>query len=312
MTTFSDLINKVSLRLAPTARDIVVVLNGNTLAGATSLAYTDTSVNSVASNAIQIGTIIAADLELFLVTGQPSSGSIPVSPGYKGSTPAAHTSGVLLHINPWFSDFQIGQAINDDLDSLCSVENGLFQVSILEFTYVPVFRAFDLTDVNTSAVYSNSKGVIGVRYKTPLPDRKYIGIPDGAWEITPIDSIDTNFPSGYQFVINGDYGYPGQPVQVIYKQGFTHLVNYTDNLTITGLPTTAYDLPVLGAMLILVPPREVRRNDPSMQPDTRLAQEVPFNSIQNSIAGVDKQRERRIEEEAANLKAVVNYYRRRF
>ena len=65
-------------------------------------------------------------------------------------------------------------------------------------------------------------------------------------------------------------------------------------------------------MLILVPPREVRRNDPGSQPDSRLATEVPFNSIQNSIAGVDKQRERRIEEEAANLKTVVNYYRRRF
>ena len=312
MTTASDLINKVSLRLAPTARDIVVSLYGAYTAGSTSIVYTDNSANGVAAGAIQIGTLLSVDLELFVVTGQPSGGAIPVSPGYKGSTPANHSSGALVHINPWFSDFQILQAINDDLDSLSSTENGLFQVSILEFTYVPVFRAFDLTDVNTSAVYSNSRGVIGVRYKTPLPDRKYIGIPDGAWEITPIDSIDTNFPSGYQFVINGDYGYPGQPVQVIYKQAFTHLVNYTDNVTITGLPTTAYDLPVLGAMLILVPPREVRRNDPGSQPDSRLATEVPFNSIQNSIAGVDKQRERRIEEEAANLKTVVNSYRRRF
>ena len=288
------------------------MLNGNTLAGATSLPYTDTSVNAVATGAIQIGSIVSVDLELFLVTGQPVNGAIPVSPGYRGSTQAAHTSGALLHLNAQFTDFAIGQAINDDLDSLCSVENGLFGVGILEFTYVPVYRAFDLTDINTGLPISNLKSVIGVRYKTPLPDRKYLGIPDGAWEITPIDSVDANFPSGYQFVINGDYGYPGQPIQVIYRQGFTHLVNYADNMTLTGLPTTAYDLPYLGACLILVPPREVRRNDPGAQPDSRLATEIPANSIQNSVAGLDKQRERRIAEEAANLKAVTNYYRRRF
>ena len=311
MTTAQDLINKVALRLEPTQRDIVVTLGANSLAGATSLTYTDTSPAAVASGAIQIGTILSLDLELFLVTGAPTATTIPVSPGYRGSIQAAHTSGILIHVNPIFSDFQILQAINDDLDSLCSIENGLWALGMLEVTYNQVYIAYDLTDVNTGLAISNYKDGIALRYKTPWPDRKYIGIPEQKWEVVPIDN-DTNFPSGYQLNLMAG-GYPGFPVEFVYKQGFNHLVNYTDNVqSVTGLPSTCNDLPPLGAILILVAPREVRRNDPGSQPDSRLAPETPPAAIMNSVAGVDKQRERRITEEAANLAALVSRYRRRY
>lgn len=312
MATFQDLINKTYLRLMPTARDIVVTLSGNTLAGATSLPFTDASFGDIASGAIQIGSILSVDLELMLVVGTPAAGSIPVSPGYRGSTQAAHTSGVLIHVNPLYSDFQIGQAINDDLFSLSSMENGLFSVGILEFTYNPVIIGYDLTDVNTGLPIPGFRDIIAVRYKTPFPDRKYIGIPEQKWELVPIDSSDLNFPTGYQLNLMSS-GYPGQPVEVIYRASFNPLVNYTDNVqTTAGLLTSMNDLPPMGAEIILVAPREVRRNDPGAQPDSRLAPEVPPNAIQNSTAGVAKLRERRITEEAANLTALVNRYRRRY
>jgi hypothetical protein len=306
MATAQDMVNETQRLLAPVQRSIAVTLNGSYTAGATSLPYTDTSAGSINTQAILPGTVLSVDLELFLVTGSVSGGAIPVSGGYLGSTNVNHASGVLIYVNRRFTDFECLQQINHVFDSLCSTENGLYHPSQIEVVYNPVIEMYDLTDSNTSTAITGLIDLISIRYKTPFPDRKYRAIPLSQCELVPFGSttLDTNFPSGFGLSIPRG-GYPGQPINILFKQAFVHLSAYTDDATTKGLlPSTAVDLPPMGAMLRMVPPREVQRNQPYAQPDGRLATEVPPNAIQTSVNGVRGMYQQRVMEESARLRSL--------
>lgn len=313
MATLQDLINETQRRIDPVPRDIVVTLSSSVAAGATSLPYTDTSAGGVNIGVALPGTVVAVDLELFLVTGPAAAGALPVSPGYRGSTQASHTASTLIHLKPRYSDFDILTAINHDLDDLCSTENGLYHLGSLEITYNPTIVAYDLTDINTGNPISGLIDIIAIRGKWPYPDRKYRAVPSTSWELIPAMSIDPNFPSGYSLVLNDSRAmFPGMPINVIYKQQFVHLTNYTDNVqTVANLPQTCNDLPPLGAMLQLIAPREIQRNTLGAQPDGRLATEVPPGAVMNSVSGVLRQRQMRINSESANLRTRYESHMRR-
>lgn len=298
----------------PTQRMITVTLNGNITAGATSLTFSDGSVSSYNTASVIPGQLLAIDLELFLVTGSPVGGVVSVSPGYNGSAQANHTNGALIYVNPRYSDFDILTAINHDLDDLCSPANGLYNLASMEVSYNPVYEAYDLTDINTSQPIVGLIDIIALRYKTPLADRRYHAIPEPNWELVPAMSVDTNFPSGYALNIFGDVGgWPGLPINVIYRQAFVHLANYADNVqSVALLPASANDLPPLGAMISMVGPREVGRNELSSQPDARLATEVPPSAIANSTAPEMRQRAIRIDSERSRLNRTISHLRRRF
>lgn len=291
---------------------MTVALNGNYTAGATTINFTDISAGSVNTTAIIPGVILSLDLELFLVTGSPSGGTVSVFPGYLGSSTANHTSGALVYIRRRFTDFQCLQQINNVLDELGG--EGLYNLAQVEVTYNAIQQGYDLTDVNTSVAISNYIEGIAARYKTPLPDRKYRTIPADRWEVLPMASftVDPNYPSGYQFILNDD-AWPGQNILFLFKQGFTHLANYADNVQTTALfPPTANDILPMGAMLRMVPPREVQRNQMQAQPDGRLATEVPPGAIGSSVNMVRAQYEMRINQEKARLKRIVGQFRRRY
>ena len=124
-------------------------------------------------------------------------------------------------------------------------------------------------------------------------------------------TVDTNFPSGYQLILNSA-GYPGQPMIFLYQKAFPHFTGYTDDAqSVALLGSTMNDIPPMGAMLRMVPPREVARNQPYAQPDGRLAPETPPNSIQTSVNVVRGNYEMRIGQEQDRLKQLIGQFRRR-
>lgn len=319
MTTLNDLIQETHRRLEPVERTPTVALSSGVSAGAVSLPFTDTSINSNNSNSITPGKIIACDLELFLVTGVVANGAIPVQAGYRGSPQQAHLISALVYIAPRYSDFDIFTAINHDLDSLSSPANGLYNISQIQVgPYNAVFQSYDLTDYNTSTAISGLIDIIAVRFKTPLPDQRRRAIAQTNWELVP-SSDDPTFPSGYALNILAG-GWPGQPIMVTYKKTFSHFTTSATPATdyaqivssVTSLPVTATDLPPLGAMLQMIPPREIARNTLGAQPDSRIATEVPPGAVMNSASGVMRERQMRISEEASRLKAITSRYRTRF
>jgi hypothetical protein len=93
------------------------------------------------------------------------------------------------------------------------------------------------------------------------------------------------------------------PLRITYKQQFQPFAALTDDATtVAGLSSTMYDLPPLGAMIAIVAPREVKRNQIDAAPDSRRATEVPPGAVMNSVAQVLALRARRINAEASRLK----------
>ena len=247
--------------LGPTQREVIVAVTSNYTAGGTSLTFTDTSASAVNTGMIIPGVMLSCDLEVFLVTGPPVGGSVPVMGAYLGSTAANHTAGTLIYVKRRFTDFECLQQINHVLDELGG--EGLYNLGTIQFTYNPVQQAYDLTDINNGAITGYIEGV-SVRCLTPLPDRKMRTVPANHWEVQTNVSDDTNFPSGYALTLNDWNGpWPGQNILFQFKQSFVHLTSATANVQTTALlPATANDLPPMGAMLRMVPPalrcREIR------------------------------------------------------
>jgi hypothetical protein len=292
-STLATMIAQTLRRIQPGQQIESLTLSSSYTAGATSLSVTDLAGTILPS--LRPETVISIDLELFYV--QAVSGTtVTVVPGYLGSTEANHSSGAMVYLNPRFSAFDIMCAINDDLNDLCAPENGLYAVNSVEISYNPSTIGYDLTGV------SGLIDIISVQQRMPYPIGYWVPIPRRHWTLTN-NADTTDFPSGYALRYNSPKGFPGMPFRVTYKSIFSPFVNLTDDATnVAGLSPTMYDLPPLGAMVALVAPREVKRNQIDSEPDSRRGTEVPPGAVMNSVAQVLALRQRRINAEATRLK----------
>lgn len=290
--TLGSMIAQVLRRVQPGQQVEALTLASPYTAGGTSLSLSDPAGTILPS--LRPETVVSIDLELFYVQGV-SGTTATVVPGYLGSSEANHSSGAMVYLNPRFSAFDIMRAINDDLSDLCSPENGLYAVNSVEITYNPATVGYDLAGV------AGLIDILSVQQKQPYPIGYWVPIPKRKWTLTA-NADPVAFPSGYALRLN-EGGYPGMPFRVTYKQQFQAFTNLTDDATnVAGLASTMYDLPPLGAMVSLVAPREVKRNQIDAAPDSRRATEVPPGAVMNSVAQVLALRARRINAEASRLK----------
>ena len=135
------------------------------------------------------GVILSVEMELMYVTAwNPAINTATVIRGYFGSNQTAHAFGTVCYINPRYSRYDIGVAINDDLRSLSSPSNGLFRVGVAELTYNPVFAGYDL-----GALPDNFIDILEVRYRIAPPYRTFP--PIRKWKVVR-GVPDPVFPSG--------------------------------------------------------------------------------------------------------------------
>jgi hypothetical protein len=286
------MIAQVFRRIQPGQQVEALTLAEDYTSGGTSLTLSDPS--GVILPSLRPETTVSIDLELFYVQAVTGT-TATVVPGYLGSTEADHTSGTMVYLNPRFTAFDIMQAINDDLSDLCSPENNLYAVNSIEISYNPATVGYDLAGV-TGLI-----DILSVQQQQPYPIGYWVPFPRKKWTLTA-NADTTAFPSGYALRLNTG-GYPGMPFRVTYKSQFQPFVNLDDDATtVAGLSDTMYDLPPLGAMVAIVAPREVKRNQIDAAPDSRRATEVPPGAVMNSVAQVLALRQRRINAEASRLK----------
>ena len=316
-TTFGDLIEKVYRRTMGGIRERTVQIDqaGGISSTATTVTLSGaqaTLIGSGISSGIIPGVILAIELELLYVTAWNSSiNQATVLRGYYGSVPTAHVNGCIAYINPRYSRYDIGVAINDDLRSLSSPTNGLFRVGVAVLTYNPVFQGYDL-----GALPSNFIDILEIRYRIAPPYRTFP--PIKRWKV--LRGIpDPVFPSGHGLVLY-EPGWPGLPIYVTYSAPFIKLVDPGDSVLTTpatndeAAPTNGYstgnvanltptmiDLPPLGAEIDLTLPREISRNFMESQPDPRKATDIPAGSVANSVSALQMRRQARITEEADRL-----------
>jgi hypothetical protein len=300
MTTLADLVTETQRRVLSSMREETDHLGSNVSAGTTTLSLASgESTGSIAANAI-----LQIDYELFLVGDNPTASNIPVTPGYLGSTQASHTAGTPIVVNPRFPAVDIIKAVNETIDSLSSPSNGMFQPAEITLTYNPVVVGYDFTDANTNIAVASTDliDLIEIRSHDYGPFQVWPQIPLSLVQIQR-QADTTVFPSGMALEIKGGPRFPGRPIRVQYKKRYTTpLVNASDDvLSVTGLQTTAHDIPVLGATARLMEFREIPRSFMEAQPQPRRAQEVPVGSSLTAMKGVMQRLQFRIDEERARL-----------
>jgi len=304
--TFNDLIEKVYRRVMSGASEMTVLLQGD-VGGYT----TNLTLSGPQTSALVPGAILAVGLELMLVTASnPSANSVTVIRAYMGSRNIYQHDKSLVYINPSISRYDIGVAINDDMNALSAM--GLVRINTAAITYNPVFMGYDLGDLPTNFIE-----ILEVRSKIPFPDRRYP--PITRWKVSRYQDTSV-FPSGNSLTVY-EGGYPGMPIYVTYSAPLLPYYAATDNVfntpvtndpdapyngysnidAIANLPTTAVDIPPLGATIQLIQNREFSRNLFMVQPDPRKATDVPAGAIMNSTQRMEIHREKRIAQEVARI-----------
>lgn len=219
--------------------------------------------------------------------------------GWNGSTDATAASGSLVRVNPRFTDHRIVKALNDHLSSLSSPEVGLCAVADITLAYVSTADGYDLTTA------TGLERLLEVRRTESGSAKKWVRLRAGEYELHR-QAATADFASGKSLrLIGGRFsGCSGVNVQVVYGKAFTALAALTDDVTGTGLSSTALDIPPLGAAYRLMTGREAARNSPrGAQGNARRADEVPAGAVGRSYGDIVGLWQTRVREEVARLRA---------
>ena len=195
------------------------------------------------------------------------------------------------------------QAINEELDDLCSPANGLFAVPMgtLDITYNPAISGYDLTGVTASNVIAIQE----LRYKRPGPSHYWPKITkfDVSRDMAASEFASTMaiflFPDDER---SGAVAFPGLPIHVRYRQRFNHFANLPDDAqSVALLPAAANGIPALGAAIALMSGREVKRNFTEATTDPLQLDLVVPGAVLKSYQGLQLQRQTKIAAVAAQL-----------
>lgn len=269
-------------------------LNANYTAGSGTLTF------KYPLGGITKGAKLAIGLNVFYVWDvNPSTSTATVTAGEGGSTDANATSGTTVHVRPVFTDFDLFNALNEEVVALSSPQSGLFQVKTVDLTFNSAIDGYDISATDIQAIYE-------VRYQEPGGYKDWPRIPASQW-VLERKAFTSDFPSGTALRLSAG-GWPGNDVRVTYLAPYTPFANLSDDVTATcGISAQAVDIPPIGAAVRLVAGGEVKRNFTSAQPDTRRAEEVPAGAVAASSRGLMMLRQQRVSEEAARLRAQYPY-----
>ena len=233
------------------------------------------------------GAIIEIGTELMYVTSV-SGQDVTVMRGYASSTAVGHDDNSIIRANPQYPAHMILDALNDDLNDLSA--KGLYQVKVVPpFTYSAATQGYNLA--------SDVLAVHRVTFTDESADKSEPEV--RRWSLRRNRDTST-FASGVALVL-ADEPTSGQTVRVEYKAPFATLSATTTALTDTGLHAEAYDLPPIGAAMVLMTFKPIARESITTQAPIRRSEEVPSGAISASIRDLRFRRQERIEAEKARL-----------
>ena len=259
----------------------------NRLDGAISAADTATFAVEFPTGPITAGAIIEIGTELMYVTSV-SGQDVTVMRGYASSAAVGHDDNSIIRVNPQYPAHMILDALNDDLNDLSA--KGLYQVKVVPpFTYSAATQGYNLA--------SDVLAVHRVTFTDESADKSEPEV--RRWSLRRNRDTST-FASGVALVL-ADEPTSGQTVRVEYKAPFATLPLTTTALTDTGLHAEAYDLPPIGAAMVLMTFKPIARESITTQAPIRRSEEVQSGAISASIRDLRFRRQERIEAEKARL-----------
>lgn len=285
MTTFADAINRTRQRLMGATREPLNVLSS-------AIDNDDTALSFTYETRFTAGARICIGLETMLAAGTGGTNTANVIRGTDGSAAVSHAQGDFVFVNPTWTPHEMGQAVNDTLQSLSS--NGLFRIQSKNFEYNPSTLGYDLSGT------TDLLDIWRVRYNVPGPEDVWPVIPPAGWRLDQAADT-TDFASGLQLVLL-EGGHPGQDVRVSYRATFDTLTALTDDVTaVSGLHAEAHRLLPLGAAINLLSGTEAQRAYTTTQADPRRSAEVPPRTAVSALAPLVAQWEQWVREEQVRL-----------
>lgn len=291
MTTLSDAIELTRQYLMTGQQDVINVLDQNIDNSTTTL------TPRFELKGIIPGARISIDLEEFhvvSVSGSAALSSITVIRGFNGSTPASHTAGAIIRVNPHFSDWRLSQEINTQLNEFSSPNVGLYQVKSVDFIFNPAQYGYNITAPDLIDIWR-------VRYDSPGPSNDWPVFNRRDWYLDQ-DADTSEFSGGKQLVLRAP-AYPGHTVRVSYKAKFGGpLTSLSDDiLTVTGLHTEAHDILSLGAAINASIGRDTKRTFTHNQPEPRRANEVGAGAATQAVLPLLSKYDERVQAELSRL-----------
>lgn len=286
MSTASDLISDTRRYLEANSREELNRLSADIADVDSTLTFDFSARTSIAP-----GAWLAIDLEVLYVWDVVAT-TATVQRAMLGSTAAFHAAGSVITVNPKVSDFAIFAALNGDIASLSSPANGLYRIATYDFAGNAATSGYDLP-------VSGLIDVLDVRYQDYGPTLDWPRL--RRWSLQR-DADTTAFASGQALFFYEGLA-PGRTVQVTVAVELGPLADQYSDVADTGLPSTAYDIPPLGAAARILTGRESNRSSVDAQPEPRTAAEVPPGTARNAASTLLALRQQRVREESARLHA---------
>lgn len=211
----------------------------------------------------------------------------PFARGWAGSTAASHSTNARIENNPIWPTIRVKEAIND---AIRSVYPDLFAVSTTKVIKVSVQYQYPMP--------SDSEEIVSIKYQIIGPSKQY-PYPK-KWRFDG-QADPTDFPTGKAVWI-GEEVTPGREIFITYRKEPTELVNDSDDFTtVTGLPSTAWDVIVYGACMKLAPQLESPRLILDSVEASERATSVQPGSASKVSAYYGQLFDRRLQQEARKM-----------
>lgn len=232
MPTLSEMITEVKSNLQGYVlrQDRITYLTTGISASAT--AITVGSSTNLAKGIIEVG-----DELIWIDNFDKNSATMNAAPGFgrgfQNTTATTHSANAMVTLSPTFPRQMIKKAINDTIGSLFP---NLWGTARTTFTFNASQTTYSLpSDVET---------VLYASWQTTGSSLEWL--PINRWRADGLANT-TAFPTGNTINLYENIQ-PGRTVQVVYSKEASQLVNSSDDFaTVTGLPSTSYDVVIYGA-----------------------------------------------------------------
>lgn len=292
MTNAQDWIEGTRFRLMSGHQEQLNRLSSAYVAGSGSMAF-DFDIAG-----IRQGAVISVGTSTFYVwEASTTIKTATIQANWDGTADQDWPAGTIVRVAPRFTDAQILRAVNEEINDLSSPTNGLFQIGTTELVYDSALVGYDLS------LAPNMISPIELRVENPGSFKEWTRIPSHKYRVVKgAPTGDEGFESGMALFLYDTWaGSTGDRLHLTYRKGFNQLSNSFSTKVATGLPSSAWDIPPIGAAISLMAGREIKRSFVESQGDSRRAAEVTAGTSTSSVNALRLLRQQRITAEAQRL-----------
>jgi hypothetical protein len=284
MTTIADIVADARRIAYGSMSEQINLISGTIAPGATTIPL------QLDISGITPGMVLSSGLNVWYVTGSsPGDQEVFVVPGYDNSPYEAAANGDIVILKPKVTDWYLFTTINDEITKLSSPMNGLYRIGTWVTDVSPTYQTYE---VPSEAL--DMTNIARVRYRWP-------GTPD-VWSDIRTSSyrwIVSETGNKIQLLVNIP---SGTEIEFTYKAPFIRATSLTDDpIADCGLSESMLDIPPLGAAAVLMRSTDGRRNQITVQGDSRRAGEVQSSANLSTGSALDRDYKARVQEEYVRL-----------